>query len=347
MAVATYINSERNAYLYLYADCFLTKGYARSVLVDRTEQEIYFITNDTYDLLKMCRYKKIGEVLDTLASQEDKEYFNELINWLIECSLAKTVKNILLFPEINMEWDHPSVITNAIVDIRNVAHDYKDIFFQLNQLACECIQLRFYKHFPMSYYTELLLLANEFAFKSVQLVISFYETYTSADYIRFQKKFPFLDYLILYSAPYDDVLINQQESYGCIQLTTQSVDSCASCGIINMKSMSIPKTPQEYSENYLYNSCLNRKISIDEYGNIKNCPSMKKSYGNICDTTLEEVVKQQSFKEIWNINKDKINTCKVCEFRHMCSDCRAYTTDGGLMSKPLKCNYDPYTTTFN
>ncbi|MCR9102370.1 MAG: grasp-with-spasm system SPASM domain peptide maturase, partial [bacterium] len=99
-----------------------------------------------------------------------------------------------------------------------------------------------------------------------------------------------------------------------------------------------------FTESINHNSCLNRKISIDTEGNIKNCPSMKESYGNIKDTTLLEALEKPGFKKYWNITKDQISVCKDCEFRYICTDCRAYLEDpDDIYSKPLKCGYNPYT----
>jgi SPASM domain peptide maturase of grasp-with-spasm system len=68
---------------------------------------------------------------------------------------------------------------------------------------------------------------------------------------------------------------------------------------------------------------------------------MPQSFGNIKDTPLKEVISNSNFKKYWNITKDDI---KVCEFRYVCTDCRAYTEDpNDLSSKPLKCGYNPYT----
>ncbi len=53
---------------------------------------------------------------------------------------------------------------------------------------------------------------------------------------------------------------------------------------------------------------------------------------------------QPGFKKYWDINKDKIYVCKDCEFRYICTDCRAYVEDPeDILSKPLKCGYNPYT----
>jgi len=44
------------------------------------------------------------------------------------------------------------------------------------------------------------------------------------------------------------------------------------------------------------------------------------------------------------LSKDQIDICKECEFRYICTDCRAYIEDPeNIYSKPLKCGYDPAT----
>lgn len=59
---------------------------------------------------------------------------------------------------------------------------------------------------------------------------------------------------------------------------------------------------------------------------------------------LWEALEHPDFKKYWYIHKDQIEVCKDCEFRYICTDCRAYLEDpDNLYSKPLKCGYDPYT----
>jgi SPASM domain peptide maturase of grasp-with-spasm system len=99
-----------------------------------------------------------------------------------------------------------------------------------------------------------------------------------------------------------------------------------------------------FSEALKYNTCLNRKISIDKAGEIKNCPSMPESYGNIDVVGLKEALSNKQIKKYWHISKDEIEVCKDCEFRYICTDCRAYLSEpSNERSKPLKCGYNPYT----
>jgi radical SAM protein with 4Fe4S-binding SPASM domain len=71
---------------------------------------------------------------------------------------------------------------------------------------------------------------------------------------------------------------------------------------------------------------------------------LPQSYGNIATTSLQETLLQQNFKDLWYINKDQIKVCQDCEFRYLCTDCRAFiTTPEDKFSKPSKCTYNPYT----
>jgi len=125
-------------------------------------------------------------------------------------------------------------------------------------------------------------------------------------------------------------------------ITKNNVPDKNYCGKINLPDFTVNK--ETFMESQHYNTCLNRKIGIDSEGNIKNCPSMNKSYGNIKGTLLQQAITKKGFKSFWNINKDEIKVCKDCKFRHICTDCRAYIEDpNDIYSKPLKCGYDPYT----
>jgi hypothetical protein len=51
---------------------------------------------------------------------------------------------------------------------------------------------------------------------------------------------------------------------------------------------------------------------------------------------------------MWSITQDPVEICRDCEFRYVCTDCRAYTRrPGAPASKPAKCAYDPYTATWD
>ncbi|MCC9138811.1 grasp-with-spasm system SPASM domain peptide maturase [Pontibacter silvestris] len=337
-------------YFYLYANCFVTRGFSRSTIIDVAHKNLYFIDNAYCDLISRFRVDKIGAVINSFEAQKDVTYFLEFLNFLQANNLGTFVQDITLFPAISLDWDHPSKVTNAIIDSRNINHDFEDILKQLDDLGCLDVQLRFYEKTEISYLESILELTAPTAITAVQMIIRYNALIDSMDYHRLVKKYPVLDLIIVYGSPenkfleqHDDV----REVFKKVLFTTQAVDSCASCGTINLRSMSIPDSVQGYAENVRHNSCLNRKVSVDENGDIKNCPSLPRSFGNVKDTPIARVLEDKDFIKAWNISKESITVCKDCEFRNICSDCRAYTSiPGDILSKPAKCTYDPYLANF-
>jgi radical SAM protein with 4Fe4S-binding SPASM domain len=69
---------------------------------------------------------------------------------------------------------------------------------------------------------------------------------------------------------------------------------------------------------------------------------MQTKFGNAKETSLEKVLTDPTFTAPWSADKSQIDTCKVCEFRFICTDCRAFTENNHPLGKPRKCGYDPY-----
>jgi len=182
--------------------------------------------------------------------------------------------------------------------------------------------------------------------RSVQLLLKYDPEIRLSHLQKISESFRIVDLITIHSSPYEKYIESKKNEnttgFGNILYIRQVINSCEACGIINMKSLYVP-TVQGFMENVQYNGCLNRKISVDENGDIKNCPSMQKSYGNIKEVSLSTAL-NPDFKKQWKINKDSIEVCRDCEFRYICTDCRAYVSKPGTKgSKPAKCSYDPYT----
>ena len=160
--------------------------------------------------------------------------------------------------------------------------------------------------------------------------------------IKLMKKNYRIRSVTLYNAPENIIKYSRTIGFGQIVTVTTDIKGHLNCGFISHHYFIT--NISTYTESLAHNSCLNRKISIDVDGNVKNCPSMSQSFGNIKDTTLQEALDHPDFKKYWNITKDQIAVCKDCEFRYICTDCRAYLENPeDMYSKPLKCGYNPYT----
>lgn len=241
------------------------------------------------------------------------------------------------------EWLFPAHISHAVLDTYSDFDYFNDAFLaQLEKLCCNHLQFRFFNEVSTHQLKLLLEKIKPTQIKSIEVIlpenkgeIQFCDTIVSL--VNTHTK---ISTLIITNA--GDAQVLQNENGGMIVKVTEKISSPLYCGLMSPKlfNVNIPA----YTESLNHNTCLNRKLSIDAEGNIRNCPAMKENFGNIRDTSLQEAISQTGFKKYWKITKNQITKCKDCEFRHVCIDCRAYIENPeDQYSAPLKCGYDPKT----
>jgi SPASM domain peptide maturase of grasp-with-spasm system len=336
-----------NTYFRVFTSCFLVNGFSRSIICDVQRTDYQLIPNSLFEILTKFPDKSIEEIKFSYKNEFD-ETIDEYLDFLVqkEYFFYCEKDELELFPEIDLTWDNPSILTNAIVDIdKNSSHNFNEIVNQFELLGTKHFQLRCYDIKSISFFEGVLNELEERAILSVEFIIKASEETSLENLEILTGKFPRIHNLIVHSANENKVAKVDSTKIGNIIFTNQVIDNQSHCGIISPDYFSI--NIQTFTESQKHNTCLNRKISIDVNGEIKNCPSMTKSYGNIRDTTLIEAIEKPGFKDMWFIHKDQIEVCKDCEFRHICTDCRAYIQDpNNIYSKPAKCSYDPYTATW-
>jgi len=223
----------------------------------------------------------------------------------------------------------------------------QSILEQLSKLKCKFIELRAYHSAPLQKIEAFLKKCLETPVRSLIINCQYNELINWEEVNRILGTYQRVLSLIFHSTPNGfqrpKTLTSEIEGKDKrVFFINQSINSEKCCGHISAKYFEINR--DVFTESQQYNTCLNRKLSIDSKGNIKNCPSMQKAFGNIKNKSLEEVVNDSDFQKYWTIKKEEIHVCKDCEFRHVCTDCRAYIEDpNDLYSKPLKCGYNPYT----
>ena len=317
------------------------------MICDVQRADYQLIPNSLYEVLTKYQDNSVEEIKANYNHEFD-DTIDEYLEFLVEKEYAFWCEKeeLELFPDIDLAWDNPAVISNAIIDVnQNSNHDYNNIINQFEQLGCKHFQLRAYDEKPLSYFEAIVQALEERAILSVEFIIKASEETKLSNLEVLTNKFPRVHNLIVHSATENKIVRIDSTKIGNIIFVTQSIDNETHCGFISPDYFSI--NIQTFTESQKHNTCLNRKISIDVNGEIKNCPSMTKSYGNIKDISLKEALDKQGFKDLWYIHKDQIEVCKDCEFRHICTDCRAYIQDpNNIYSKPAKCSYDPYTATW-
>lgn len=331
-------------YFKLYACCVLVNGAKRAGIYDLQRSVFESIPLSLYHFLNENKNISYNDVLINYPV-DSKKIIDEYYSWLItkEFGFWCDESDFANFIDIDCDFHVPSEISNAVIDIGkiNISH-YNKIIMELIQLSVPHIEIRSFKRINLSFFQKLIKKFSGTRVKSIDIITPYIdEKYDFSDEMTIKKEWGMrLNTITFYNSPNNDVIETMMGLTRFIFIT-RNIFSSNCCGNVSSKYFTI--NTSAYIESQHHNTCLNRKISIDVNGEIKNCPSMQKSYGNIKDTTLAEALNKQGFKDVWSIKKDDIKVCQDCEFRHICTDCRAYIDNpDDIYSHPAKCGYNPY-----
>jgi SPASM domain peptide maturase of grasp-with-spasm system len=343
--------AHRASHLRLFADCIPVEGVRRSAIYDLTRHEVHLLPTEYLPLVRWLTSRTVGAVLDELTRLDDPAPVMTLIDFLDDNELVMLTDDPDRFPPIEEVWDAPGRVHNAIIDVDTVLHDFADLFAQLDALGCEFVQIRsFSVLLTPERCRELLRHARDTSIRSIELILRHDPDLPVDRYAELRRDEPLIVSMTVHSAPADRselIDIGGPPMGGGVQkevvFTRQVIDSERHCGVITPSYLNAPSV-SNYIESRHFNGCLNRKISIDARGEIRNCPSMPRAFGSARRRRLDAVLDDPEFTAVWTVNKDLIDVCRQCEFRYICSDCRAYVEDPvDANSKPLKCGYDPTT----
>lgn len=107
--------------------------------------------------------------------------------------------------------------------------------------------------------------------------------------------------------------------------------------LITEKTFSYILDPKMVINQVNGNRCFSSKLYISANLEVYPCVMERRfSHGNLKDNRLESLIKI----EIQELNKDKVEGCKECEFRYACPDCRPDSLSDDVYAKPYYCTYD-------
>ncbi|UKB84878.1 grasp-with-spasm system SPASM domain peptide maturase [Chryseobacterium sp. MEBOG06] len=326
-------------YLKLFSSCKIVVGKKFALILDTQRQMYYQIPDTMSEVIDMLNDFSISEIKDSLQS-DSIEIFDSYIKFLIENEFAFYTNTPHQFIYNDFNKSYLNDVMNCILEISSFER-LENYIGELKKLKIQAIHISLYTNVSLQQFSELInKIATETAIISISISFTSDLVFDVNKLSGLKHQYPILTKIFIHNST-----LEKNENSDLVNYIKKT--PLTSCGAINSCFFSC--NAQFYQESHFVNSCLNNKISIDKDGNIKNCPSMSQSFGNIRDTTLEDALNHAEFKKYWNLTKDSIEVCKDCEFRYICTDCRAYTeqtdtnTEGLDVSKPLKCGYNPYT----
>ena len=328
-----------NEYFKLYACCIPVKGAKRSTICDLQRNTFIYISNNIYDL-----FDTNNNILSSMPSLE-KELV-KVLDYLVKNEMGFITDEPNKFSALDLSNnDYPEILKNVIVDFdKNSNHNISSISSQLSKLRCSALELRFFDPISKPKFEMILSQFDKSSVRSLHVVLHNSEWTTKENLNNFCADYKRLKQIIVHSS--ETKSIDKVDLQTVIIYTEQRINDESHCG--NISPHYFQANVDFYAETLKVNNCLDKKIGIDKNGYIKNCPSMQTTFGHVNEVLLKDVLDLKEFKYLGNIKKDEIEICKDCEFRYICLDCRAYVENSDdIFSKPKKCNYDPYSSSWH
>lgn len=323
--------------IHLYPNCIPVMGATHIVFYDLEKQQFKrFSKNELFEAEEI----KTLRVFDPDKMHKDGVGLLQLHQMIFSTAASSHLPSIQ--PSSFYKWKHPSMITNAIVELSQqndllTRAGFGKLLLFLEKLLCKHVSFRIMDSIDAEHFFLIVKAIQEAAIHSVQFILPYkqeWDTDECGDLIMHNPK---IKWVIFESSPFKRNLENK------IFFFEHPVKP------------SIRKDPDQFmvnvflfSESQLHHNYFNRKLFVGPGGEIKNAPECLEILGNIkemdCPQQLIDLVKTVAFQKYWFVTKDRCEVCKDCEFRYMCMDNRVpQQRENGYWYHLQQCNYDPYT----
>src|SRR5690554_6421903 len=328
----------------LFANCILVRGVSRAIIMDLQRNDYYIVPDSFLDLIIDNRVINTEDFVK--ISNEERDINTSYLKSLISMELIFEIDNLAElknYPELDTQFHYPAKISNILIDVNKKSkHDFDFLINELSfSVGCRHIQFRFFDLINEHFFSELVSLIDNSNLVSVEFIFP-YESIEINRIVRLFESTLKIKVIVLSNAPENKLIHERVQITSRVLAVTEIINSSKCCGHIHPTYFTI--NYETYLESVNFNSCLNGKLSITVDGEVANCPMMKNRYGHFKKVEIGKVLSSEEFNHLWSITKDDITKCKDCEFRYMCTDCRAFLDNpSDILSGPLKCGYDPYT----
>src|SRR5699024_10929349 len=152
---------------------------------------------------------------------------------LLEKELAFFTGTPKLFPKMNLQWDAPFQITNAIIDIDNTStYEIQSTLDQLEDINCQNIQFRFFKHIIVNDVENIIsyLDNQESIITSVDFVFPFNESFTKANIDKLRYENARLSSMMVYNHKESKFIEPIDGKRGYVIFSKMKISSKLHCG---------------------------------------------------------------------------------------------------------------------
>lgn len=332
-----------NIKFHLFENCKLVKGKNRSVIYDLQRNAFDYIPISLHDIIELNRGKTFSEIKAGF-SNEDSYVLIEYFNFLYKNEYVFfSDLDINFFPPLSQVFLKPYNIYNLIIDIEENDEEHLNSLYNIiNNELIESLTIRFKsKEINMNNILYVLNFFNDTPCKIFHLFIDDSVKINDVEFNNLINTNQRISFILKYNAKKETF---KKYTKGVLLKTKVNIFNEA---FVNVKSISDFYINLDlYNESLQFNSYYHRRFYIDSTGNIRRFEKDLINFGNISNTKLSDLYNyDEEFKTLWDIKKDEIYLCNVCEYRYMCTDSRLPLSrnEDNLWVLDGECNYNPLT----
>lgn len=300
----------------LFPTCIPVKGEKTGILMDLDRASYTEIPNLLCEILNVdLKHNAINEV-KTLFNNYYDNGIDEYFDFLVQKEYGFYTNNPSPFNKPENIFESPYKVISSVLAIDNKStYNLKNTISQLVDLGCQLLQIRVYSLDSLHSILNALEPIKESRIRIVELYLPYSSDFEDQELIQLVKNYPNL-ILIIHSSPQNKQLNISKESIKKIAFVTNHITN--SSEEVYAKELFTITHNMYYEANH-FNTGLYRKVCVNEKGEIKNYLSHNKSFGNITDTQLENVITTDIFNKKGAITNDQIEKCNSCQYRYMCT----------------------------
>jgi hypothetical protein len=220
----------------LNPSAILINGFSRDILMDMAKSQFHLVPKALTRLLSSEEAFTLSALIEKndIGNKKNNNIIIEYFNFLIENELIFFTDLPKYYKAIDLSWDIPSFISNAIIDIdHNSRVNFKTLFAELLSLGCKDIQIRCCKPINISEIREIMALLDHTIAKSVEIIAPIEKKFVLEDWECVIEEFPRIKFLQFYNGSEYEVLREcNKEGMGFIVQVVDDISSKMCCGVI-------------------------------------------------------------------------------------------------------------------
>lgn len=333
------MRSDMQLHFRLYNACFPVKGAEMGLICDVQRKEAFHIPNLLVEVLEKACDHSVESIKDQYHHQYD-EGIDAYLGELAKLGIGFFTSQPEAFPAMDLTWESPLEVYSAILEIESAGnYDVADVLRQLDRLGCAGLQLRFLMPFSTREIADLLGPAKNSRLKFIELYIAD-NGEAVENLFRLAEGNRRIVSLVVHSSKKAGLVASEKPGEPLQVVFTDQVIGRGQPDLVRpedfVASISI------ITEAMQFNIGLNRKISVDADGFIRNYVSHETNFGHVSRVKIQDVARSAGFQEKWLLHNDRIEKCRDCQYRYLCLSNSDIVEADGKYYKKDTCRFDPY-----